>query len=214
MTISKKIKIICTECPTEYEFLPRWFIKNDPKKFVCRNCKIKKTTQSNKFKKESRDRSIENLANEAVKSKMSIIATINNSKNAYKISKSLRKFYQNSKNKSDNSDRIKELWKTKHYRDKITDQIKNKWQDNNYRVKVLASKDKKEINLKFGSKDHNNLKKKLLKLKLSFEENYYLGTYMFDFFVDGKILIDVVIDNEKKLFVEHYFKQYKYNNTI
>ena len=214
MTILEKIKITCTECPEEYEFLARWFIKNDPKKFVCRNCKIKKTTQSNKFKKESRDRSIENLANEAVKSKMSIIATINNSKNAEKISKSLRKFYQSSKNKSDNSDRIKELWKTKHYRDKITDQIKNKWQDNDYRVKVLASKDKKEINLKFGSKDHNNFKNKLLKLKLSFEENYYLGTYMFDFFVDNKILIDIEIDNEKKLFIEHYFKQYKYSNTI
>lgn len=209
-----KTKISCKECGDEYEFLDRWFTKNDPDEFICRNCKIKATTQSDKFKSESKARSIENLASEAVKSKMSMIATINNAKNADKISKSLRKYYQDSKNKSDNSDRVRGLWKTKNYRSKISDSIKDKWLDNDYRIKILASKDKKEIGMKFSSKDHNNLRKLLQKSGSKVEENYYIGVYRFDFFVDYKILIDLEENDDKKLFVEHYFKQYKYQTAL
>ncbi len=206
----KKIKIVCIDCGFKYEFLPRWTIKNDPKKFVCRNCKIKKTTQSKKFKDESRERSIKNLSNEITKSKMSIIATINNAKNAAKISESLRKFYQNSKNKSNSSDNIKKLWKSKNYRDRITDKIREKWQQDEYRSKVLASKDKIDMNMKFSSKDHNDLKKRLIKSGIKFEENFYLGIHKFDFLINDKIIVDLEADDVKKLFAEHYFKQYKY----
>jgi hypothetical protein len=205
-----KIKATCKECQTEYEFLNRWLSRNDPKKFICRNCKIKKTTQSKKFKHESKERSLEKLASSVVKSKMSMIATINNAKNADKISKSLRKFYQDSKNKSDNSNRVKKLWKSKNYREDISNKIKNKWLDDDYRIKVLTAKDKKEMNLKFGTRDHNDLKKKLTNNNIRFEENYYLGIHKFNFFINNKILIDLEENDDKKLFVEHYFKQYKY----
>lgn len=210
----KNIKVICKDCSFEYEFLERWLVKNDPNKFVCRNCKIKKTTQSKKFKEESRNRSVENLSSELVKSKMSMIATINNAKNADKISKSLRKFYQDTKNKSDNSDRIRKLWKSKNYRNKITDKIKGKWLDDNYRIRVLSSKDKKEMGMKFGSKDHNELRKRIQKSGAKYEENYFIGVYRFDFLIDDKILIDLEDNADKKLFVEHYFKQYKYQTDL
>jgi hypothetical protein len=180
---------------------------------MCRNCKIKNTTQSKKFKQESKERSLEKLANSAVRSKMSMIATINNAKNAERISNSLRKFYQNSKNKSDNSNRVKKLWKSKNYREDISNKIKNKWLDDDYRIRVLTSKDKKEMNLKFGTRDHNDLKNKLIKTKTKFEENYYLGIHKFNFFINNKILIDLEENDDKKLFVEHYFKQYIYQTN-
>jgi hypothetical protein len=199
----QKIKVKCVECDNKYEFLQRWLTKNDPKKFICRNCKIKKTTQSNKFKEESRNRSIELLSDDAVKSKMSLIATINNSKNADKISKSLRKFYQNSKNKSENSDRITKLWKSKNYRKKISDKIKGKWLEDDYRIKVLTSKDRKEVNTKFSTKDHNELKKKLIASNIKFEENFFISIYQFNFLINDEILVDLEADNDK---------QYKYQS--
>jgi hypothetical protein len=209
-----KIKVVCKKCNNTYEFLPRWAIKNDINDFVCRLCKIKNTTQSNKFKNESRDRSLKSLSDEVVKSKMSIIATINNAKNAEKISKSLRKYYQSSKNKSDNSNRVKKLWGLKNYRNKISGRIKGKWLDNDYRLKVLTSKDKKDINVIFNNKDHNSLKLKLNKLGIIFEENFFLGIHKFDFLIDNKILIDLDNNSDKKLFIEHYFKQYKYKTNF
>jgi hypothetical protein len=201
------MKIKCTKCNKEYEFSDKWFKKHDPSKFICRICKIKKTTQSKEFRQKSSEKSKKALSNKNIKDKMSQIATLNNIKNSDKISKSLKKFYSEKKNIEKLKHTIKNRWKNDNYKQKVSNKIEEKWKNPLYRGKILGSRthlyDKKQIIIE-----------RLKYLGYNYKENFSLMIYKFEFLINGIYLYDQKINEEKKIFVNHHFKKYVYIDNL
>lgn len=193
--------VICIECHTEYKFGEKWFDKHDIKTFVCRTCKIKKTTKSNNFRKQASIKSKEILSDHNIKSRMSQIATINNIKNSEKISESLKTLFKNQKLKDQLGKEIKNRWKNPNYRNKICNSIKLKWTDPNYRGRVLGSRVK--LNKKSLKNQYDNC-----------IDNFNVGAYTFDAFINEKYLYDKKFSKEKALYIEHNFVNLIYINDL
>lgn len=207
------VKTVCAVCGKSYEFKDKWAKKNDPGNFICRTCKIKQKTQSEEFKTRAKIRSLAKLQDEDVKEKMSIKASLNNIKNAEKIGKSLKKhFKENGTSKI--SEALKERWQDPDYRAKMSEASKDNWQSTEYRSKVINSLIMSDLKKSLNNKDHQQIKEWLELQEYEFEENYFLGYYDFDFVIDGWIILDLKSNNERKLFIEHYFSEYKYITEV
>lgn len=201
------MKVICTKCRKDYDFSAKWFKRNNPEVFICRICKIKKTTQSENFRKTASDRSKEVLSDENIKNRMSQIATLNNLRNSDKISQSLKEHFSNDGNKQKVKDSVKRKWQDPEYAKSVSDGIKKKWKEPDYRGKVLGSR----ANIR---KKSSNLTKKLDDLNLLYEKNFCVGIYEFELLINGIYLYDNHLNLEKKLFIEHYFSKFKYINDL
>jgi hypothetical protein len=58
------------------------------------------------------------------------------------------------------------------------------------------------------------IKNNLVNNNIPFVEDHIIHIYKFDFFINGIYVLDLERSNEKKIFVEHYFKHLKYVNTL
>jgi hypothetical protein len=174
----------CIICQTTYKFNDRWFERNSADNYICRICKIKKTTRSKEFRKESQKRSKEKLSSPNIKSRMSQKAIINNIKNSEKISESLKKYFENQENK-----------------EKISEEIKNRWKNPEYKGKIIGSR------IKF-------LNKKIKGLNIEHQCDFTIGQYTFDAFINEKYLYDSKYSKEKALFVEHNLTNIEYINDL
>ena len=202
------MQVTCIECKTIYKFSNRWFKTNNPSEFICRKCKIIKTTRSKKFKEESSTRSKQKLSQQHTKSIMSQRAILSNIKNSDKISKSLREYYKNTKNKNKISENVKALWKNEQYISLIKEAIRQKWKDPIYRGNVLGSR----VRI---TKKNKSLIKKLNDLNYKYTLNYFIGTTKFDVLINNKYLYDIEHNKSKKLFINHYFNEkYEYINDL
>lgn len=191
----------CIKCKTDYEFGEKWFDKHDVKLFVCRICKIKKTTRKNNFRKQSSIRSKEILSNNNIKSRMSQIAIMNNIKNSEKISKSIKDLFKNPTTIDKLKKEIKNRWKNEEYKTKISKAIKLKWTDPNYRGKILGSR------MKINKNSLKNMFDECI-------ENFNIGVYKFDAFINDKYLYDKKFSKEKDIFVKHNLINLKYINDL
>ena len=199
------MKVLCTKCSAKYEFKERWFKNNDPSTFVCRKCKIRESTQNQEFKESAKARSIAALANEDIRERMSILASIRAINNADKISESLKKTYKSKELRDQISERVSEKWKDPEYRSKVSSGIKEKWEDPEYRGSVLGSRAKLR-------KAPQKAIKQLAGHK--YDPCFSLGIYQFDLLIDDVFLYDEQPSEEKRLFVEHYFKNFVYINDL
>lgn len=199
------MRIYCNRCIEPYVFSEKWFKKNDPQTFICRKCKIKETTRSAEFRSKASLKSKNKLSDPNIKARMSQLASLNNIKNAEKISESLKKYYKLPDNRKKVSIKSLNNWKNPKYVQSVSDGLSKKWEDPTYRGKVL------------GSREHvkpQKLSKQLHWLKLEHEANFILAAYVFDALIMGKYLYDEQPSNEKRLFVEHYYKEYIYINDL
>jgi hypothetical protein len=203
------IKLKCKKCGSYYEF-KRCSSKND---FVCRTCKIKQKTQSEEFKTRAKIRSLAKLQDKDIKEKMSIKASLNNVENAEKISESLKKHFKDN-GTSKISKALKERWQDPDYKKKMSETSKDNWQSTEYRSKVINSLIMSDLRKSLNDKDHQQIKEWLELQEYEFEENHFLGYYDFNFIIDGWIILDLKSDNERKLFIEHYFSEYKYITEV
>lgn len=197
------MEVTCTACLNEYKYSERWFKTNIIEDWKCRKCKIKEKTRSPEFIAEACARSKAALSDPNVKARMSQMATLNNIKNAEKISESLKKYFKCPDAREKVSLNSLNNWRKAGYRKAVSDGLSNKWQDPEYSGKVL------------GSREHirgSNVKllKKLTDLGLDHEVNFILSLYEFDALIFGKCLYDENPSEEKRLFVEHYFPEYTY----
>lgn len=199
--------ILCNKCQAKYEFKEAWFKKNDPDKFVCRNCKIKIRTQSNTYKKSQSARSKAILSDPNIKERMSQQAVLSNAKNAEKISKSIKKYYDDHDNLNKLKKRSQSKWQDPLYRKMVSDGLQKRWQDPEYRGKVLGSR----VHL---NKKNNKLEKFLINEGHQYILGFILASYEFDALINNAYLYDEVYSKEKEMFVGHYFKNYKYINTL
>jgi hypothetical protein len=191
----------CIICQTTYKFNDRWFERNSTDNYICRICKIKKTTRSKEFRKESQKRSKEKLSSPNIKSRMSQKAIINNIKNSEKISESLKKYFENQENKEKISEEIKNRWKNPEYKEKMSEEIKNRWKNPEYKGKIIGSR------IKF-------LNKKIKGLNIEHQCDFTIGPYTFDAFINEKYLYDSKYSKEKALFVEHNLTNIEYINDL
>jgi hypothetical protein len=199
------MKIKCIKCGKKFSFSKKW--RGNPKNYICRTCKIKATTKSSQFKSKQSEISKRILSDPLIKRKMSNKAIINNIKNSDKISKSLKQHFYNPKAKEAVRASTKKLWEGKEFKNKISNSMKKRWKDPEYRGKIFGSR----VRLK---KKQIAIAKILNSLKLSYEPNYILTLYEFDFFIENKILFDEKYSEEKDLFIKHYFPKLKYTNDL
>lgn len=197
----------CNKCNNDYEFKEAWFKKNDPEKFVCRKCKIKIRTQSSTYKKQQKLKSKKALANKNTKERMSQIATLNNIKNADKISIGLKKYFSDHKNRQKAKKISQKKWQDPSFKKTISDKLKLKWQDPEYRGKVLGSR----VRYK---KRNTKLYSQLSELKKPFIIGYTLAAYEFDALINEIYLYDSKPSTEKRLFIEHYFSNLVYIDNL
>jgi len=199
--------ILCNKCQAKYEFKEAWFKKNDPDKFICRNCKIKIKTQSNTYKKSQSARSKVILSDPNIKERMSQQAILSNSKNADKISKSIKKYYGDHDNLNKLKKRSQNKWQDPLYRKMVSDGLQKRWQDPEYRGKVLGSR----VHL---TKKNNKLEKFLIGEGHQYILGFILASYEFDALINNSYLYDETRSEEKAMFISHFFKQYKYINAL
>lgn len=204
MKLACDLQFACSKCGSLFTFSEKWIKKNKDKEFTCRGCKIKASWTDEK-RLDAKAKSEAKLSTSDIKSKMSMMASISNSKNAGKISSSLKKYFRENKKKAVTPKAESIV--------KIKNAIKEKWQDDVYRAKILMKRWEKQdstiFKVKLTSKE-KKIKSQLTKDGTKFTMDYFLGPYEFKFFVKEKILIDTESDNNKKLFIEHYFPQYEY----
>jgi hypothetical protein len=207
------LTVKCASCKAKINLKTK---KRIPENYQCRKCKIIETTRDDKFKKSASQLSKLKLSNPDIKSKMSIKASLSNVKNAEKIKESLKKFYSNDSNKESNSNKIKAKWQDPEYRKKVTESISNKWKDPIYRNKITSCKMIKDITKSFKKNQNEKVKIRnyLTNNSIPFSEEHCIHVYKFDFFINGLYLVDLERSNEKKIFIEHYFKNLKYINTL
>lgn len=207
----------CKNCGTPYHFKKRWFNTHNHLEFICRKCKVIKATTSEQFKEKQRRQSILKLSLESVKNLMSTKAVINNMKNAEKISKSLKKHFKSAIARKEDSQNIATKWKDNDFKSKISMAIKLKWKDPLYRNKILGNRVLKSIKRSFkkNPKDHQKIKTILDNNNTKYQEYFDIHIYKFNFFIDGKYLLDLDYSKEKEEFVNHYFKgKYVYINSL
>jgi len=197
----------CNKCNNDYEFKEPWFKKNDPSEFICRKCKITIKTQTITYRKQQERKSKKILSNPDIKNKMSQMAILNNTKNAKKISKSIKDYFSDHKNRQRARNTSQKKWKDPQYRKMVHEGLKRKWQDPQYRGKILGSR----VHLK---KQNNKLKSVLIKNNLKFTLEYIIATYEFDALIEDKFLYDEQLLTEKRLFIDHYFSDLIYTDDI
>ena len=199
--------IICSKCSRSYDFSPKWEKKNSKKVFVCRACKIKQTMGDNDFRKRASELSKHVLSDPKVKIILSQLAILSNLKRSEKIRASLKKYYSDKHNKDTIREIVKERWQNPDYRKKVSDGIKQKWEDPDYRGTILGSR------AKMNSKDRNVIKK-LKDKSLKYKEGFVIGPYRFDFLIENRFLYDKQLKEDRKILIEHYFKEYKYTDNL
>lgn len=200
-------KVQCNKCFNDYEFKEQWFLKHNPDTFVCRKCKIRIKTQSNTYRKKQSVKSKAVLSDPNIKARMSQRATLNNIQNADKISQGVKRHYQDHDNLQKAKKRSREQWQNKDYRKLVSDGLKKKWRDPEYRGKILGSRTHLH-------KHNAKLEQLLTDLGYEFELGFIIAAYEFEALIEGKYLFDEEISNEKKMFIEHYFKNYTYTNNL
>lgn len=198
-------EIICIKCKTKYKFSEKW--RGNAKNYICRTCKIKNTTRSQEFKEKQSKKSKRILSNLNIRARMSQRATINNINNSNKISKTLINYYKNTKLRQILSDRAKANWQNKEYSSKIIKKLKECWKNPVYRGKVLGSRSRLK-------KQHTFIIKQLNIKKLTYNQNFILSHYIFDFKIGKNTLFDEEIKEEKQIFLAHYFPEINYTNDL
>lgn len=205
------MEVKCVKCQEKFIFAKRWFTKNDPKKFICRKCKIIATTTSDQFKESQRQLSLNKLSDSNIRRRMSLIAQINNIESSKKISKTLKEKYNDPEKKAEKSSQVKELWQNPEYRKKISNAIKLKWQDPNYRRTIKEKHQDRQIRSMFKhlTKEEKDIKKVLDSRKIKYEMNFRIHIHEFAFLINDEILVDTEGSKEKMLFIKNYFPNYK-----
>lgn len=132
---------------------------------------------------------------------------MNNIHNAEKISKTLVKYYENEDLRQMISNRTKSYWLDKKYAETVRNKISNRWQDPIYRGRILGSRSHLR-------RRRHKVVRKLKEAGLEYTPDFALGLYLFDFKIQPNILFDEKLSEEKRIFLSHYFPEYKYISDL
>jgi len=168
---------------------------------------MRATCQNGKYKKKMSLKSKEVLSDDNIRSKMSIKASLNNMITNKSRSEALKRYYSNQLVKEGISKSTKLLWEDEKYQEKVSNGLSKKWEDPQYRGKIIGSR-YRPVSRSY------KIERFCIKNNITFKHNIALGSYNFNYIINNNYLLDLSKDNVKKLFVEHYFKDYTYINDI